>query len=272
MSEQSPYSPPDAENSPCDNPDIIAGFNPDSPRTIVAFSQPGAVFHSLTPREVEVLNLIKQGLTSKEIGQQLSITTTTVRTHRRNIPIKLGVKNAKSAAINPQEDLDREGINKRSFSETLVTHPLTKREIEVLNLIKQGHTDNEIGKKLYISPRTATKNRETSYRKLKATSSVEAVITGIEIGAIDPQSALEGTDADITGFTQLSPAEMRVLQAFVSTKGGTNQKIGHKTFTSSKTIESHFRHIYKKTRTANKAQLITAAIVYENQLPKTKSI
>ncbi len=47
---------------------------------------------SLTERELEVLKGIAEGLTNKEIGQQLFISQRTVDTHRQNIMKKLDVK------------------------------------------------------------------------------------------------------------------------------------------------------------------------------------
>src|SRR5690606_36187567 len=48
----------------------------------------------LTDREIEVLKLIAEGLTNKEIGERLCISTRTVDTHRRNLHQKLNIKNA----------------------------------------------------------------------------------------------------------------------------------------------------------------------------------
>ncbi len=47
----------------------------------------------LTKREVEVLQLISEGLTTKEVAQQMFISTRTVETHRANMMKKLNVKN-----------------------------------------------------------------------------------------------------------------------------------------------------------------------------------
>lgn len=46
---------------------------------------------SLTPREVEVLRLIAEGLTSREIAQQLVLSPKTVDRHRENIMTKLNL-------------------------------------------------------------------------------------------------------------------------------------------------------------------------------------
>lgn len=48
---------------------------------------------NLTDREIEILKLIAQGLTNKEIGEKLFISHRTVDTHRTNLQKKLNVKN-----------------------------------------------------------------------------------------------------------------------------------------------------------------------------------
>lgn len=47
----------------------------------------------LTKREVEILNYTRRGLTYKEIGTELFISTNTVKKHIENIYSKLGVSN-----------------------------------------------------------------------------------------------------------------------------------------------------------------------------------
>jgi DNA-binding CsgD family transcriptional regulator len=48
---------------------------------------------SLTKREKEILVLIAQGLTDKEIADIIFLSPLTVITHRKNILSKLGLKN-----------------------------------------------------------------------------------------------------------------------------------------------------------------------------------
>lgn len=52
----------------------------------------------LTKREVEVLKLIAQEFSTKEIADQLFISTHTVETHRKNLLSKLGFKNSAGLA------------------------------------------------------------------------------------------------------------------------------------------------------------------------------
>lgn len=51
----------------------------------------------LTPRQTEILSLIKEGLLSKEISDRLSISIHTVNTHRQRILEKLGADNSMEA-------------------------------------------------------------------------------------------------------------------------------------------------------------------------------
>lgn len=53
-----------------------------------------AQYLTLTPTEVTVTNLIKQGKTTKEIASLLNMSARTVETHRYNIRTKLGLKNS----------------------------------------------------------------------------------------------------------------------------------------------------------------------------------
>jgi DNA-binding NarL/FixJ family response regulator len=49
---------------------------------------------NITKREIEIINLISNGLNSREIGEKLHISHNTVDTYRRNILEKTGCKNA----------------------------------------------------------------------------------------------------------------------------------------------------------------------------------
>ncbi|MFC2113475.1 response regulator transcription factor [Bacteroidota bacterium] len=47
----------------------------------------------ISTREIEVIELLAQGLTTYQIGQKLNISSTTVISHRNNLRIKLKCKN-----------------------------------------------------------------------------------------------------------------------------------------------------------------------------------
>ncbi len=54
---------------------------------------------TLTGREIEVLQLVAQGYTSREIGEQLYISENTVKNHVRNILDKLGLHSRNEAVL-----------------------------------------------------------------------------------------------------------------------------------------------------------------------------
>jgi PAS domain S-box-containing protein len=49
----------------------------------------------LSPTEIQVLNLVKQGKTTKEIAKTMNLGTSTIDFHRHNIRKKIGIKNKK---------------------------------------------------------------------------------------------------------------------------------------------------------------------------------
>ena len=53
----------------------------------------------LSPREIEVLRLVVQGLLNKQIADRLRIALTTVISHRRNIMQKLGLRSVSALTI-----------------------------------------------------------------------------------------------------------------------------------------------------------------------------
>ncbi len=58
-----------------------------------------ALVEPLTERELDVLKLVGQGASNKEIGEQLVLTEGTVRTHVHNILGKLGLKHRTQAVL-----------------------------------------------------------------------------------------------------------------------------------------------------------------------------
>lgn len=58
--------------------------------------QEGPDINTLTEREIQIINFIKEGFSSKEIGIKLNISLKTVEVHRHNILKKLKIKNSAS--------------------------------------------------------------------------------------------------------------------------------------------------------------------------------
>lgn len=74
--------------------EAVSGGLPVNGRTVP--DQPNA---SLSDREIEVLKLLASGLSTKEIGEELHISTNTVITHRKNLSVKTGIKSVSGLAI-----------------------------------------------------------------------------------------------------------------------------------------------------------------------------
>ena len=62
-----------------------------------------AQLERLTPREKEVLRLMAEGTSSREIASKLGISYTTVRTHIRSLGSKLGVHSKLEAIVKARE-------------------------------------------------------------------------------------------------------------------------------------------------------------------------
>ena len=66
--------------------------------------------NKLTPREMEICGLIRNGLTSKEIAALLQITETTVERHRNTIRAKMDIANKKINLTSFLRDVPRENM------------------------------------------------------------------------------------------------------------------------------------------------------------------
>ena len=67
-------------------------------------AQPAPALPDLTPRELDVLKCIAQGMSNKQIAQSLSVSTTTVRSHVSNIIPKLEAENRTQLALYAREN------------------------------------------------------------------------------------------------------------------------------------------------------------------------
>ena len=78
---------------------LLAAFDMDGAETAVAPPSPAAddLIEPLSERELEVLQLIAEGLTNQEVANRLYLSLHTVKVHARNIYGKLGVKNRTQA-------------------------------------------------------------------------------------------------------------------------------------------------------------------------------
>jgi LuxR family transcriptional regulator len=62
---------------------------------------------------------------------------------------------------------------------------LTRREIEVLRMVARGHTSQDIGIKLAITPRTVKFHMDSARTKMSAANRQEAVALAVKAGLFD---------------------------------------------------------------------------------------
>lgn len=77
----------------------------------------------------------------------------------------------------------------RNEGRTSESATLSERELEVLKLTAEGHTNQEIGEKLFLSPKTVDTYRHRIMVKLKLTRRAELVRFALDIGLLTPGSA-----------------------------------------------------------------------------------
>ena len=79
---------------------LLRAFPVDEPEKVIS-PQPhesnSDLIEPLSEREIEVLQLISQGLSNREVGERLYLTLNTVKAHSRTIYSKLGVNNRTQA-------------------------------------------------------------------------------------------------------------------------------------------------------------------------------
>jgi LuxR family maltose regulon positive regulatory protein len=80
---------------------LLAAF--DHEKATVSPNQSGNLVEPLSERELEVLQLIAQGLTNREIGERLFLALDTVKGHNRRVFGKLGVQNRTEAVTRARE-------------------------------------------------------------------------------------------------------------------------------------------------------------------------
>ena len=125
----------------------------------------------LTRRENEVLALVRQGKSSKEIARELAITRATVRCHVQRVLTKLGVASRLQAAA--LMSADPPGPPRQPAA--CVPSELTPRETQVLRCLAAGIGRAEIAQRLFMSPHTARTHIQRILTKLDVHSALAAM-------------------------------------------------------------------------------------------------
>jgi DNA-binding NarL/FixJ family response regulator len=68
-------------------------------------------------------------------------------------------------------------------------HPLTKRELEVLRLLAQGQSNQEIAQNLFLSALTIKTHVQRIIGKLGVSDRTQAAVRAAELGLLTPPSA-----------------------------------------------------------------------------------
>ena len=123
----------------------------------------------LTPREHQVLRLVGQGRSTKEIARDLGITRATVRCHVQRTLTKLGVPTRLQAAalLAPTPP--------PPTAPPQAPRNLTPRETQVLRCLAAGIGRAEIAKHLFMSPHTARTHLQRILAKLDVHSALAAM-------------------------------------------------------------------------------------------------
>lgn len=74
--------------------------------SVQAGARPNGAVHTLTPRQLDVLSLLREGKSNKLIARELVMCESTVKVHVRQIMRKLGAANRTQAALNGIGALD----------------------------------------------------------------------------------------------------------------------------------------------------------------------
>jgi DNA-binding NarL/FixJ family response regulator len=82
--------------------------------------------------------------------------------------------------------LMREYLDRAADGEAVRDDPLTPREREVVKLVAEAHTSEEIARLLVISPRTVERHRENILAKLGLTDRVQLTRYAIRHGLVEP--------------------------------------------------------------------------------------
>ena len=82
--------------------------------------------------------------------------------------------------------LVRDYLERAADGDTLREEPLTQRELEVLKLVAEAHTSEQIAELLTISPRTVERHRENLMGKLGMRDRVQLTRYAIRRGLVEP--------------------------------------------------------------------------------------
>src|ERR1700722_10749596 len=114
----------------------------------------------VSPREQQVLNLLVQGRSNKEIGGQLNIALHTVKQHLRMLFLRAGIRDGdKRVKLARYAYKDEDAVTTRCEG-------LSPRENQISILVWEGLTNREIGKIIGTSEQVIKNHLRCTFDKL----------------------------------------------------------------------------------------------------------
>jgi DNA-binding NarL/FixJ family response regulator len=86
----------------------------------------------------------------------------------------------------PARALIRDFLDRASRGEATAENPLTPRELEVVKLIAEGHSSEEMAEMLFISKKTVDRHRANVLEKLGMRNRIELTRYAIRTGLVEP--------------------------------------------------------------------------------------
>ncbi|MEU2042632.1 MFS transporter [Nocardia niwae] len=171
-----------AANFPAQLPDRAASSAP----LIDRLSSPTPTTSSpwLTSRELEVLNLIYQGLTYAEIGRRLAVDTKAVTNYQRSAAKKFGT----AGAIRTVLEAKRQGFVHDGDRPPAGTVRLSREQRQLLQLMADGRTDQAIAEVLGVATLTVKRRRAQIGAVLGETKRTLMLMKAVRLGAFEPAS------------------------------------------------------------------------------------
>jgi len=114
----------------------------------------------VTPRDQQILNLLVQACSNKEIGNQLKMSPRTVKQHLRNLFMRAGILDGRKRV-----KLARYVLEKTS-AVVPVCEGLTPMESQISILVWEGLTNREIAKIVGVSEQAIKNQLRNAFDKL----------------------------------------------------------------------------------------------------------
>ena len=122
----------------------------------------------VTPRDQQVLNLLVQGCSNKEIAGQLNISPRTVKQHLRTLFLRAGIREGRKRVKLAIAMFTKEGGPVMTPCERL-----TAKEIQIAILVWEGLTNREIGKIVGTTEQVIKNHLRSTFDKLGVWSRLE---------------------------------------------------------------------------------------------------